>query len=61
MTSHYSHLNQANSLLHVEALAAEAANSIYVVLRGKILHFSPNMPPQIRNYHPRNSGKKGHH
>lgn len=39
-------LNQANNLLHIGTLAAEVANSIYVVLRGKILHLSPNTTPK---------------
>lgn len=42
-------LNQANNLLYIGALAAEVANSIYVVLRGKILHLSPNTTPKSEN------------
>lgn len=42
-------LNQANKKLHIDTLAAEAANSIYVASRGKILDLSPNISPNSEN------------
>lgn len=42
-------LNQANNKLHIDTLAAEVANSIYVASRRKILDLSPNISPKSEN------------